>query len=104
MATRFVHCRNTVTGATADLPETALKHLAAYVPVDPADRERLGYPANAGGEDQSGSGEAEQGRSPAGPDTPSTSGAPAADGPQTRTKHKPATGEAKTPKGSNDGH
>ncbi|MGI5233841.1 hypothetical protein [Actinoallomurus sp. CA-142502] len=43
MAVAFITCRHEVTGATADIPETALKHLPAYVPVDADERKRLGY-------------------------------------------------------------
>jgi hypothetical protein len=44
MAVRLIPCRrvddHTV---TADIPETGLQHMAAYEPVDEADRKRLGY-------------------------------------------------------------
>lgn len=43
MAVRMILCRHSETGAEAEIPETGLQHLPAYVPVDEEDRKRLGY-------------------------------------------------------------
>lgn len=74
MAVPFVTCRHEVTGATADIPETALLHLPAYMPVEEADRKRLGYddPTSADPGDSAQAGDAEP-----------------------TSKSKPATGAAK---------
>lgn len=86
MSVRLIPCRHRDTGAEADIPETALQHLPAFVPVDEADRKLLGYDEPA--DDTPPAGDAE-------PDGDQT---PAHDDPPAR-KSKPATGAAKnTPK------
>lgn len=88
MGVRLIRCRNTVTGAEAEIPETGLQHLGAYEPTEAADRERLGYDKPSS--EQTGQG-------PAG--DKSEVAAPAADD---TPKSKPATG-GKTKKESRDG-
>ncbi|MGH3375983.1 MAG: hypothetical protein ACRDP6_14690 [Actinoallomurus sp.] len=80
MAVALILCRHRESGVEVEIPETGLKHLSAYEPVDPADRERLGYDKPADGAQPEGE-----------PPTPPPSDPPA-------PKSKPATGAAKTPK------
>lgn len=75
MAVRLIPCRHKETGAEAEIPETGLQHLPAYVPVDEDDRKRLGFEAPADSADNADS-------STTGEDTTS----------------KPATGAAKMKK------
>lgn len=82
MAVRLIPCRNTETGAEAEIPETGLQHLPAYEPVNEDDRKRLGYEEPA--------------ETPAGGDQPPSD-------PPAR-KSKPATGSGKKNEGVNDGH
>lgn len=79
MPVRLIPCRHTDTGAETDIPETGLKHLSAYEPIDAEDRKRLGYDKPADDDKQ--------------PDTGET---PPAGGTETTpTPSKPATGAAK---------
>lgn len=73
----FISCRNTVTGALAEVPETALPHMTNWVPVDQVD-------ADAG----TGDGLADPAATPTESDAPSDGSASA-----------PAAGESDAPPG-----
>lgn len=92
MAIRFIPCRHSVTRAETELPETALQHMPAWVPTDPADRERLGYDEPA--------------ETPTDGEEPPAEGADGGEPPgdQPARRKKPAGGAAKNTKENNDGH
>lgn len=88
MAIEFVTCRHKVTGGIADIPETALQHLPAYVPVDAGERKRLGYADPPDGD-------APQTGTPSTPDGDPPGEQPSAAGETRRPKtRKPAAGAA----------